>query len=169
MKSEQILDLKVVDIASGSNIGTVRGILIDAENKRMIALQLEVGFLSNPGYVSFDSIKAIENDVVMIESESSVVARGTFKDSGIVEKLVGRKVLTVEGKDIGTVHEYDIDILSGDLKSVSVAMDIPVLGGLWKNSGEIFDVPISKIVTLGESILVDKSVKDPMAAHKVAS
>lgn len=168
MRSEEILNLKVVDTASGTTIGTVRGMLIDGESKRVVALQIGGGFLSHSEYVPFDSIKAIENDVVMVASEPSVGGRGTFRSTGMVDKLIDRKVLTVDGKDIGTVHDYDIDVATGEITSVSVAIDTAVLGGLWRSAGERFDIPRSQIVTLGDSVVVDRSVIDTLGADKAA-
>lgn len=160
MRSEEILDLEVVDIASGTTIGTVTGMLIDGESKLMVALQIGGGLLSHPDYVPFVSIKAIENDVVMVAPESSVVGRGTFRSDDMVDKLIGRKALTVDGKDIGTVHDYDIDIVTGEITSISIAIDTAVLGGLWQSAGERFDIPRSQIVTVGDSVVVDRSVTD---------
>lgn len=168
MRSEEILNLKVVDISGGGTVGTVTGILIDGESKRVLALQIGGGFLSQPGYLPIAGIKAIENDAVMIPSESSVVGRGTFKDVRMIEKLIGRKVLTAEGKDIGTVHEYDIDTVTGEITSISVAIDTAVLGGLWRSAGERFSIPRSQIVALGDNVVVDRSVTDIIGDQKAA-
>lgn len=168
MRSEEILNLKVVDTDSGTTIGSVTGMLIDSKSKSMVALQIGGGFLSHPDYVPFDSIKSIENDVVMVASESPVVGRGTFKSAGILEKLIGRKVFTVDGKDIGTVHDYDIDTATGDITFISVAIDKNVMGGLWRSAGECFDIPRHQIVTLGDSVVVDRSVTDILETEKAA-
>lgn len=160
MRSDEILNLKVVNITSGTTIGTVTKLLIDCESKQMMALQLGGGVFSNAVYVPFDDIQAIKNDVVMVESESSVVDRGTFKSTGIIDELNGRKALTVDGKDIGTIHNYDIDIVTGEITSVTVAIDTAMLGGLWQSVGERFEIPRSKIVTLGDNVIVDKSAAD---------
>jgi sporulation protein YlmC with PRC-barrel domain len=166
MRSEDILNSKVVDLASGTGMGTVTGMLIDGDNKRMVALQIGGGLLSRSDYVPFDNIKAIENDVVMIVSP--MVDRGTFKDTGVMDKLSGRKVLTVDGKDIGTVHGYDIDTTTGEIASISVAIDKAVLGGLWQSAGERFDIPRSQIVTLGDNVVVDGSAMDAAGSDKAA-
>jgi sporulation protein YlmC with PRC-barrel domain len=165
MRSEEILEHKVVDIASGTTIGTVTGMLIDGEDKRMVALQIGGNFLTDPSYLPFKSIKSMENDVVMAVSESSVCERATFKSSGMVDKLIGRKVITVDGKDIGTVHDYDIDVATGEITSISVAIDTAMLGGLWRTAGERFDIPRSQIVTLGDNVVVDRSVTDKLELH----
>jgi len=169
MRSEELLNLKVVDIESGTTIGTITGMLIDGESKRMVALQVGGSFLTHADYVPFADIKATENDVVMITSASSVVGRGTFKHAGMVDKLIDRKVLTIDGKDIGTVHDYDVDIATGEIKSISVACDTAVMGGLWQSAGERFDIPRSQVMTLGESVVIDKSVKDIRKADKAAA
>ncbi|HEY3297545.1 MAG TPA: PRC-barrel domain-containing protein, partial [Armatimonadota bacterium] len=141
MKSEEIVNRQVVDIASGTTIGIVTGMLIDSESKQMVALQIGGGLLTPPNYVPFESIKAMENDVVMVTSESSVVGRASFKGAGRIDNLIGRNVLTVDGMELGTIHDYSVDIASGEITSISVATDTAVLGGLWKSAGEPFDIP----------------------------
>jgi sporulation protein YlmC with PRC-barrel domain len=168
MRSEEILNLNVIDVASGTTIGTITGVLIDGPGKRVAALQVGGGLLSHSDYLPFENIKAIENDVVMVASESSVVRSGVFKNTGMIDKLIGRNVLTVEGKNIGTIHDYDIDIATGEITSVSVAIDTAVLGGLWKSAGERFDIPRRQIVTLGDSIVVDRAVADALGGDKAA-
>lgn len=168
MTSKEILNLKVVEIASGSTIGTVTGILIDGETKLMAALQVGGSFFINPVYVPFENIKAIENDVAMVESQSSVVNRGTFKNNDMIDDMMNRKALTDDGIDIGTIHDYDIDIMNGEVTSVSVAIDKAVLGGLWQSAGERFDIPRSQIVTLGDNVIVDKSISAIIGKDKTS-
>ena len=158
MKSEDILNLKVVNIENGATIGFVTKLLIDGEKIQMIALQIGGGIFSHADFMPFDAIKAIKNDALMIESESSVVERGAFKDNGIIDNLIGRKTLTEDGRDIGTIHDFDVDIVNGDITSVTVAIDKAMLGGLWQSAGERFEIPRRNIITLGDNVIVDKSI-----------
>jgi sporulation protein YlmC with PRC-barrel domain len=166
MKSGDILNLKVVNIENGASIGSVTKLLIDGEKIQMIALQIGGGMFSHADYILFNAIKAIKNDALMIESESSVVERGTFKNNGIIDNLLGKKTLTEDGRDIGTVHEFDVDIVNGDITSITVAIDKAMLGGLWQSAGDRFDVHRKNIVTLGDNVIVDKSIVDVTDTNK---
>ncbi|HEY3416945.1 MAG TPA: PRC-barrel domain-containing protein [Armatimonadota bacterium] len=162
MQANEILKLKVLDIVSGSTLGSVTGMLIDGDKRQVVALEVGGGLLSRPDYLPFGSIKSIENDVLTISSSEVLVERGEFKTSRLVGDLSGRKVFTEDGKHLGTVHEYDVDTENGKVILITVALDTAVLGGLWRSAGERFDIPRSLITTLGDSIIVDSAVPNTM-------
>lgn len=165
MKSSEIANLKVVEIAGGSTAGSVTGLLISAESLRVLALEVTHGVLPHHDYVPFDSIRAIENDVVMIASPSVAVPRKNFPNTGLVEKLVGRKALTTDGRDLGSVQDYEIDTASGALTALFVAAEKTTLGGLWHSTGKPFAIPRSQIVTLGDTIVVSGDVGAAVGAE----
>ncbi len=158
MKAEEMMKLKVMDVGSGTTIGPVTGILIDGDEKQVVALEVGGGLFSRPDYLPFGGIRSIENDVLTISSSELFVERGEFKTSGLVGNLTGRNVFTEDGKNLGTVHDYDVDAKNGEITSISVAMDTDVMGGLWRTAGERFDITRSLIATLGDSVIVDSSV-----------
>jgi sporulation protein YlmC with PRC-barrel domain len=158
MRADHILNLKVVDITSGTTIGSVTGILIDGEKRQVLALEVGGSLLSRPDYLPIANIKSIENDVLTISSSGVLVQRGEFRTSRLVGSLSGRNVFTDDGRSLGTVHEYDVDAKNGKITSMTVAMDTGIMGGLWRSDGEHFDIPRSLIATLGDSVVVDGSV-----------
>jgi sporulation protein YlmC with PRC-barrel domain len=158
MRANEMMKLKVVDVASGSTIGSVTGILIDGDKRQVVALEVGGGFLSRPDYLPFGSIISIENDVLTIPSTGVLVERGEFKTSRLLGDLSGRNVFTEDGKNLGTIHEYDVDVKNGKITLITVAMDKDVMGGLWQSDGERFDIPGRLITTLGDSVVVDGSV-----------
>ena len=166
MRADEIIKLKVMDVASGTTIGPVTGLLIDGDNRQVVALEVGGGLLSRPDYLPFGSIKSIENDVLTISSSGLLVERGAFKTSRLVGNLRGRKVFTDDGKHLGTVHEYDIETNTGEITCITVAIDTAVMGGLWQSVGERFDIPRNLIATLGDSVVVDSSVPSEVAGKQ---
>jgi len=164
MQANEILTLKVMDVASGTTMGSVSGMLIDGTKKQVVALEVGGSLLSPPDYLPFRGIKAIENDVLTIASSAVLVVRGEYKTSGLVGHLSGRQVFTEDGKKLGTVHEYDIDTVSGEITFITVAIDTAVMGGLWHTVGERFDIPRSLITILGDCVIVDSSVPEKVQA-----
>ena len=160
MRAED-MKLKILDVASGTTIGSVTGMLIDSDKRQVVALEVGGSLLSRPNYLPFGGIKSIENDVLTIASDGVLVERGEFDTFKLVGNLSGRKVFTKDGKSLGSVHDYDVDIKNGKITCITVATDIAVMGGLWRSDGERFDIPGRKIVTLGESVVVDESVLPP--------
>jgi len=158
MRADEIFELKVMNVANGTTIGSVTGVLIDGDTRQVVALEIGGGVLSHADYLPFGSIISIENDVLTISSTRVLVRRGEFKTSRQVGTLSGRQVFTEDGKNLGTVHEYDIDTTTGEITSITVALDTAVLGGLWHTAGERFEIPRKLITKLGDSVIVDSSV-----------
>jgi len=153
-----MMKLRVMDVSSGTTIGSVTGIVFDGEKRQVVALEVGGGLLSSPDYLPFMSIKSVENDVLTIPSSAVLVGREEFKASGLVGDISGRAVFTDDGRNLGTVHECDVDTSNGEITSVTVALDTAVMGGLWRSAGERFDIPRRLILTLGDSVVVDGSV-----------
>ena len=162
MQEYEMIGLKVMDVANGTTIGSVTGMLIDGDKQQVVALEIGGGFLSRPDYLPFRHIKAIENDVLTISSSTVLVERGEFKTSRQVGDLCGHSVYTEDGINLGTVHEYDVDTKNGDITGITVAIDTAVMGGLWRSVGERFDIPRSLLVTMGDSVVVDSSVSNKL-------
>lgn len=157
MRADEMMKLKVMDIARGTTLGTVSGMLIDSDTRQVVALAVGGGLFSPPVYLPYGSIKSIENDVLTISSSRILVTRGEFKTAGLIDNLAGRTVFTDDGKNLGTVHAYNIDTKNGKITAITVAIDTDVLGGLWQSAGERFDIPRSLIGTLGDSVVVDSA------------
>ena len=58
--------------------------------------------------------------VVLPSPLGVLVERGGFKTSRLVGNLSGRKVFTEDGKNLGTVHEYDVDTKNGKITCITV-------------------------------------------------
>lgn len=168
MKAEELMGLSVVDSEEGTSLGTVKGLLIDQSARRIVALEVGGGVLSHSRFVPFDSIKSASNDVLMVASARSLVERRSLPSTGLTDHLIGRHVLTEDGKDLGTVREYSVDPQTGELLSLTFAVDKNVLGGLWKSAGDSHSIPIRFVKTLGEHLVVDNSVPDIVGMNKAA-
>lgn len=158
MRAKEMLKLKVLDVASGNTIGSISGMLIDSDRRQLVALEIGGNLLTHPDYLPFGSIKAIENDILTISSAEVLVERGEFKTSRQVGNIDGRQVITEDGKNLGTVHDYSIDTKNGAILYITVAKDTAVLGGLWQSAGARFNIPRGFIKTLGDNVVVDSSV-----------
>jgi|GEM_PF-3458926 len=160
MNANELMGLNVVDSEHGTTVGTIKGLLIDQQEKRVSALEVSERFLSRSRFVPFESIKSIEHDVLMIPSAQNLVARQDLGSTGLITHLTGRHVFTEDGKDLGTVRSYVVDSKTGDITSITFAVDKTAFHGLWKSAGDSYDLPSRFIITLGEHVIVDKSVPD---------
>lgn len=158
MIAETIMSLKVLDISNGDTIGAVTGLLIDGELKEVVALEVGGSWHSHPKYLRFSNIKSIENDILTISSSDVLTQRGEFKISRLLSSLCGRKVYTEEGKSLGTVHDFDIDIQDGKINTVEVALDTFVMGVFLRSEGKRYIIPRNMITTIGDSVVIDNSI-----------
>lgn len=158
MIAESIMKLKVIDMSNGNTIGVITGILINGEFKEVVALEVGSGWLSHPNYIPFGSINAFENEVLMISSSEVLTGRGEYKSASLLSSLSGRKVYTEEGKNLGTVHDYDIDTQNGKINSITVALDTFVMGVFLRTEGKRFNIPRDIITAIGDCVVVDNSI-----------
>lgn len=168
MKADQVLNLKVVETARGTEMGKVNGLIIDNDERRVVAVAIApVKFLTSPKYVPFENIVSVDNDVLTIPSEQSAVGRGNFRASGLIDSLTGKHVLTEDGRDLGEVMNYTFDPKSGALQSLIFGVSRHGFSGLWKTA-ETFEVPVGYVKTLGNNVIVDNSVPDIVGLQRAA-
>lgn len=158
MLADTIMSLTVLEISSGNIIGAVTGLLINGESKAVVALEIGGGWFTHPHYLPFANINAIENEVLTISSSEVLVKRGDFKSTHLLSSLLGRKVYTEEGKNLGTVHGYDVAIDNGEINYIMVALDTFALGVFRRSEGKRFDIPRNLITAIGDCVVVDNSI-----------
>ena len=169
MRARQILNLEVVEVARGTTLGRATGVMIDADEGRVAAIAVsQNSLLGKTRYVPFEDLKSIENDVVTVPSMESAVERSSFKKTGMMDTLLGRKVLTQDGKDLGDVQDYSFDPKTGDMESITLGVNKQVLGGLWKSHGENYEVSRNSIIAFGEHVVVDNSVPEAVGLRRAA-
>jgi len=154
MRAEDMMNLKVMDVANGTTTGAIVGMLIDGDRRQVVALEVKGGLLSRAVYLPLEDIKSIENDVLTISSPAALLEQGDFDTFRLISNISGRQVFTEKGKLLGTVHEFDVDTKNGAITFITVALDTSIMGGLWQSAGERFDIPRNLIATMGDSIVV---------------
>lgn len=103
---------QVLSTAAATTVGKVAGIVIDPELRRVVALQVKKS--KGPGDILlWDRITAIGPDAVTVESEERITdPPGDLEDrlaADIDLGLVGHRVLTDHGRELGTVRDVEFD------------------------------------------------------------
>ncbi len=161
MRVDQMLKLKVIELSGGSQLGEVSGLLIDPRAHKIVALTVaRPGLLAKPRYIPFEKLVGIENDVATVQSEDVLVDARSIGKSAHMESITHRTVITEDGKQLGQVRTYEFDPRTGDIESLTFGVDKAVLGGLWKSAGDSYTIPMSLVKTIGENVVVDKSVPE---------
>ena len=113
-ESKQLLK-PVMSITEGIELGTVSDIIIDGENKKVIALGITKDklFYKALRVIPFEKISSINEDNILVMSSKDIIS---YKDFNLdLEKILQDRINILNticlsgGKKCGTVTEYTID------------------------------------------------------------
>ena len=149
MRSIDIKGLSVFEIASGREIGKVSELLINAKEKSIEYLVIDLpNWYCGAHVIPFHLTKGIGEDAVIIESERLIRKLNEdpeavrLVESGVT--LIGSKVLTKRGKHIGHISEIFIDENSGQVTGCELSDAITIKG----------IIPVKSTLTFGRDALI---------------
>lgn len=156
----ETLNLPVISLDSGRNLGTCQGYIFDA-SKKALALQVrQKGFLSKCKIIPFEEISSIGRDAIMITSEASFVSPKKAPEiSRVIEEkiqILGAEVLTEKGENIGQVQEVLLETRSGKINSILVGQGM--IKNLARGPVQILTQDIKK--TGGDRVIVSSSADE---------
>ncbi len=148
-KSREMIDLPVISITDGVQIGSVKGLAINPQQKTVEVLLLDEK-TSGEGLkgIPFRSAEAIGEFAVTVEDNSVPIS---LEKVGILQELIekgidviGTKVITKKGKYLGDVTEYSFEAATGMLKEF-----------YYQSEGQVEKiVTVKNVITIGKEILV---------------
>ncbi|HHT02266.1 MAG TPA: hypothetical protein GXZ96_06210 [Firmicutes bacterium] len=154
MRRKELIGRRVVDLETGTEVGIVRELIIDSSLRRMTGLLVEVPAAGGVAALSLRSVFALENDTVTIRSFQDLqVPQGREVNGAkhLCRQLIGRRVLTPDGRECGVVEDLVVDPFSGDL------------AGYELSAGLISDIlegrkmlPAGEITFLGRDVIITK-------------
>lgn len=109
---------KLVDTSSADTVGKVDGFLLDPATRSVAALEFKK--TDSGSIVAWSDLTAVGADAVTVAGASVIVAAdGTMADLASKDGTVLKKrVLTLAGDDLGSVHDIDLDPETGALVSL---------------------------------------------------
>ena len=151
-RSEELLELAVISIDDGKEIGRVCDIVINPSKGAVEHLVIDNGSrYTGVKILPFKLVEGVGEYAVTVQSLSSITDLDDEPDvNGLLEKNVrvkGTKVLTKKGKLIGSVSEYLID--DSNEGKIAACEVVPVDGGA--SSGMI---SADQIITFGKDVLI---------------
>ena len=163
IKGKEMIGRSVMTIDGGVQVNKVQDLVFDHDANQVLALLVdEGGWFRSAKVVPFESIKSIGEDAVMVQDETDVVS--ARDDSRIAELLdtkvglIGTKLLTTEGRDLGKIADVYFEDHSGKVVGYEAT------GGLFADlsSGRTF-VPAPESIIIGEhAAIVPESVAQAM-------
>ena len=163
-KGKSIIGLKIVSQTDAVELGKVRDLIFDHDTDELLALlvsEKDLFGLIDAQIVPWSEVRAIGPDAVMVGSTASRIKAGDFpRVRDIMNRetaLSGTRIVTDDGREIGTLADMYIDDETGKIVGYEVS------GGFFSDSlsGKRFmqaipDMPIGKGVAVVPSIVADE-------------
>lgn len=159
---KKIIGLPVLIVKDGKEIGTVEEFIVDFDNGKLMGLVLSSGILVKDRIVRVEDVSEFGKDAIMIPHDQvikSLKVVGILKDLLNKKiKIIGNKVITQSGEELGNVKDYEVDMASNKLVKLIVSSGI--LKDLFK--GELI-ITANNIISIGQDAIV---VRDNMVKEK---
>lgn len=123
IRLNQTLGLPVISQESGNRLGRVKDLIIDYETGEFLALLVGEGILTSLEIVEIDKVNNFLPDRVMVRDDTSLEILESGRIQEIIQskiKIKGNKVMTESGTDLGKVTDFEINLNSNRLSSISV-------------------------------------------------
>ncbi len=148
-KTQQIIGLPVIEVSTGSQLGTVSGIVVNPDQGALECLLLErERWYGEMRALPFGAVLGVGEFAVTVISGSDVFPVSAKKELiSMLERdvpLIKAGVMTRSGKLVGAVREYYVDHQSGKIKGCQVTVE----------SGDEFIVPGDKVMTYGSRFII---------------
>ncbi|HEX9993871.1 MAG TPA: PRC-barrel domain-containing protein [Acidimicrobiales bacterium] len=126
----EVLGLPVVSATTAERLGTVAALVVDPAGARVASVRVSGG----PGeFVSWEDLRGVGPDAVVVAADAAIrSARPGLEERAAagVADLIGKRVLTDAGTEVGTVADVEFDpetglvttVLAGDRRLPGAAL-----------------------------------------------
>lgn len=163
-KGKSIIGLNILSQTDATELGKVRDLVFDHDTDELLALlvsEKDLFGLIDAQVVPWSEVRAIGPNAVMVSSLESKIKAGDFpRVKEVMNRetaLSGTRIVTTDGREIGTLADMYIDEVSGKIVGYEVS------GGFFSDtlSGKRFmeaipDMPIGKGVAVVPSDVADQ-------------
>lgn len=155
IKGEDILGVTVIAEKENREVGTVRDVIYDPKQNKVMAFLITLGdILTEAKVIQFEEIKKASKEAVIIKSQSSLklaskVLNPKSTPQGKDTYMHDTKIINEQGEELGFFKDIYFDSKSGEVSQYDVVQKAK---GTQK-------VPVNKVVTSSQSTTVinDKS------------
>ncbi|SFG99575.1 Uncharacterized protein YrrD, contains PRC-barrel domain [Desulfotomaculum arcticum] len=153
-KSKQFLNLPVISLEEGTQIGLIKGLIVNPASKKVIALAVDQkGWFNDQKFIPYGKIHSVGDDAVTV-NHSAIVQKGNSLSEiiGLVKEknnINGVRIITENGTMLGQVDDYYVNLASGDI--VGMEFGGGYLSGVY--SGSAF-LDIDHVLTIGKEMIV---------------
>ncbi len=120
MNVDDLLGKPVLDVSTATTAGRIDDLVVDVGQRTVRGLV--VGKAASGAWLEWSDIKSMGADAVTIEHADVVTAAPTDVGPGCRQaKVLGGRVLTDEGRELGPLGTIDIDPDSGAIEALVLA------------------------------------------------
>jgi uncharacterized protein YrrD len=154
MNSKQIRGLTVINIADGTQVGTIDQVFLDLAAKQVVGFSITNGVgpfggaRDNAPTVAASGVHSLGPDALTLDDLTAAHAAWVSEAYGALvplDDVVGRKVMTEGGVNLG-----DVVALAFDEQTFAVT-EVEVSPGFLKTNTHI---PLAQLVRIGQDVLV---------------
>jgi uncharacterized protein YrrD len=151
-KGSDLIGKPVVTFDTGEQIDRIQDLIFDQNSNQLLGFLVdEGGWFSSARVLPLQHVQSIGPDAVIVPAKSAVVSASSVPEiNRILERnnvLKGTKIMTTDGRDLGTMADLYFDERTGVVEGYEVS------GGLFADaySGRSF-VPAPQTLKIGEDV-----------------
>ena len=151
-RAREIIGLPVVTMNRGTKIYDIEDMVIDPERGQVLALVVqEEAWLHSARAIPFGRINVIGQDAVVIPDGRAVI---DVNRDPVLKRLYnkqivrGLRVLTDDGRKLGTVSDLQLDSKTGEIKGYYISLGT----GLTVGQGSRW-LPVERIISMGQRVM----------------
>ncbi|MEG3438122.1 PRC-barrel domain-containing protein [Pannus brasiliensis CCIBt3594] len=146
----EFLNTQVITRNTGKKLGVVKEILVDIDQREVVALGLRDNILSLSGMPQYMYLSSVSQtgDVILVEDDNVIES----VDIDAYTPVIGAEVITETGEPLGKVRDYQFDALSGKLASIIIAsIGLPQIP---EQLISTYELSIEEVVSSGPNRLI---------------
>ena len=125
-KGKDAAGLPVITRDSGKKVGKVEDLVLDAQGSRVLGILVdEAGWFKEANVVPWSAFHTIGLDTVIIDNEASAKKASEVPEMSEVlaggNVLVGARVETTDGRELGTIEDFYFDPQTGLVKGFELS------------------------------------------------
>lgn len=146
----EFINTQVITRNTGKKLGVVKDILVDIDQRELVALGLRDNVLALSGMPQYLYLNSIcqTGDVVLVEDEDVFES----VDIDAYTSLIGSEVITETGEPLGKVRDFQFDLATGKLSSIIIAsLGLPQIP---EQLISTYEIGIEEVISSGPDRLI---------------
>lgn len=117
-KGRDLVGMPIINLANGETVGRVRDVFFNPESRRISGILVDAGgWLKGPRKICYADLTGIGEDAITIENDSVILKEAVEEECIVAGEgtLMGNKVMTRDGNELGTIADVIFDHSTGEI------------------------------------------------------